>query len=103
MFVFLLQDPCPQMFEGIKDMARESGRDPNALELIVRANVEVYDSRPDKDRPDFTGTLDQIAGDIMATQGLGAAELLLDIQFSPGVEGINDIVSLMDKLWNIAK
>lgn len=91
------------MFEGIKDMARESGRDPNALELIVRANVEVYDSRPDKDRSDFTSTLDQIAGDITATRGLGTAELLLDIQFSPGVNSVNDILFLMDKLWNIAK
>ncbi len=32
-----------QMFDGIKAMAQEAGRDPAALELIVRANIECSD------------------------------------------------------------
>ncbi len=93
----------PQMFEGIKGMAREAGRNPSALELIVRANVEFSDAAPGKDRPDFTGTLEQIAGDITATRKLGAAELLFDVQFSPGVEAVGDILSRMEQLWKIAR
>jgi probable F420-dependent oxidoreductase len=57
-----------QMFEGIKQMAQEAGRDPTVLELIVRANVEISNAAIEKDRADFTGTLEQIAGDIVATQ-----------------------------------
>lgn len=93
----------PQMFERIKEMAQGFGRDPALLELIVRANVEFSDSTLDKDRADFTGTLEQIAGDIMLTRKLGAAELLFDVQFSPGVEGVDDIVVRLEQLWQIAK
>jgi probable F420-dependent oxidoreductase len=91
------------MFEGIKGMAKEAGRDPATLELIVRANVEIHNSPIQKDRVDFTGTLDQIAEDFKATQKLGAAEIVLDVQFSPGVETANDVVSRMDELWRVAK
>jgi len=92
-----------QMFEGIRRMTQESGRDPAALELIVRANVEFSDSMLDKSRADFTGALDQIAGDVAAIRKLGAAELLFDVQFSPGVEDVGDMLARMQQLWQIAK
>ena len=91
------------MFEGIKGMAKEAGRDPAALELIVRANVEIHNSPIQKERVDFTGTLEQIAEDVKATQKLGAAEIVLDAQFSPGVETANDIVSRMEQIWRMVK
>ena len=91
------------MFEGIKNMAKEAGRDPSALELIVRANVEIHNSPIQKNRVDFTGTLDQIAEDVKATQKLLATEIVFDAQFSPGVETANDLVSRMEQLWRIAK
>ena len=59
--------------------------------LIIRANVEISDAPLGQDRADFTGTLDQIARDVAATRKLGAAELLFDVQFSPGVETADDI------------
>ena len=91
------------MFEGIKGMAKEAGRDPSALELIVRANVEIHNSPIQKDRGDFSGTLEQIAEDVKATQKLGAAEIVFDAQFSPGVETASDIVSRMEQLWRMVK
>jgi probable F420-dependent oxidoreductase len=91
------------MLEGIKGMAKEAGRDPSALELIVRANVEIHNSPIQKDRVDFSGTLEQIAEDVKATQKLGAAEIVLDVQFSPAIETANDVVSRMGQLWQIAK
>jgi probable F420-dependent oxidoreductase len=91
------------MFEGIKNMAKEAGRDPSALELIVRANVEIHNSPIQKNRVDFTGTLDQIAEDVKTTQKLLATEIVFDAQFSPGVETANDLVSRMEQLWRIAK
>ena len=91
------------MFEGIKAMVKEAGRDPSALELIVRANVEIHNSPIQKDRVDFTGTLQQIAEDVKATQKLDAAEIVLDAQFSPGVETASDIVSRMEQIWRMVK
>ena len=91
------------MFEGIKGMAKEAGRDPSALELILRANVEIHDTPIQKDRGDFTGTLEQIAEDVKTTQRLGAAEIVIDAQFSPGVETGKDVVSRMEELWRITK
>jgi len=91
-----------QMFEGIRQMAREAGRNPSTLELIVRANVEFSDAPLDKGRADFTGSLEQIAGDIVATRKLGATELLFDIQFSPGIETADHIVARMEQLWQVA-
>src|SRR5262249_62194949 len=53
-----------EMFEAIKSMAQAAGRDPAALELIVRGNIELSDRPPTGDRLDFTGTSTQIAADI---------------------------------------
>jgi probable F420-dependent oxidoreductase len=91
------------MFEGIKGMAKEAGRDPAALEIIVRANIEIHNSPIQRDRVDFTGTLDQIAEDVKTTQNLGAREIVFDAQFSPGVETASDIVSRMEQLWRMVK
>ena len=91
------------MFEGIKGMAKSAGRDPSAMELIVRANVEIHDTPIQKERVDFTGTLEQIADDVKTTQKLGAAEIVFDAQFSPGVETASDIVARMEDLWRIAQ
>lgn len=92
-----------QMFDGIKGMAKEAGRDPSKLELIVRANLEISKAAIQKDRVDFTGTLEQIAGDVTATRKLGAAEILFDVNFSPGVETAGDIVGRMEQLLRVAK
>jgi aquaporin Z len=54
-------------------------------------------------RSDFTGTLEQIAEDVTAARILGAAEILIDAQFSPGVETADDIVAQMEELWRVAK
>jgi probable F420-dependent oxidoreductase len=92
-----------QMFEGIKGMARDAGRDPAALELIVRANVGFSDTPINKDRADFTGTLEQIAGDVAETRKIGAAEIVFDVQFSPGVETVDDILARMEQLYQVSK
>ena len=91
------------MFEGIKGMAQEAGRDPSGLELIVRANVELHDTFIEKDRIDFTGTLEQIVEDVTMARKVGAAEIVIDAQFSPGVEAAKDIIARMEDLWRGAK
>jgi probable F420-dependent oxidoreductase len=90
------------IFEGIKQMAKNADRDPSTLALIVRANVESHDAPIEKERVDFTGSLEQIADDIKATEKLGAAEMVLDAQFSPGVETGDDVIARMEDLWRVA-
>jgi probable F420-dependent oxidoreductase len=92
----------PQMFDGIRQMAREAGRNPDELALIVRANVEFSDAAPADGRADFTGTLEQIAGDIAATRSMGAAEIVLDIQFTPAANRLDDFLKRMEQLRPLA-
>jgi len=92
-----------EMFEGIKRMAKDAGRDPSALELIVGAGLEIHKTPIRKDRVDFTGTLEQIAEDMTTARELGAAEIVINAQFSPGVETVKDLLARMEDLWRIAK
>jgi len=90
------------MFEQLKVMAREAGRDPAALALVVRANVAFATATQAEGRPDFTGTLDEIAGDVAATRKLGAQELMFDVQFSPDVATVDDLLRRMEDLRKVA-
>jgi probable F420-dependent oxidoreductase len=90
------------MFEQLKDMAKQVGRSPQSLELVVRANLEFTSPTP-KDRADFTGSLEQIARDFATTKNLGASELVCDVQFSPGIETVDDILKRMDEVRAMAK
>jgi probable F420-dependent oxidoreductase len=92
-----------QMFDGIKQMAAQAGRDPEKLELIVRGNMAITNSPIEKDRADFTGTLDQIGEDIAASRKIGAAELILEAQFSPEAKTVSGMLNLMEKLIRLAK
>ena len=67
------------IMDQIRRQAREVGRDPNALELLVWAFLDVRDPAGDG-RPDWTGTLDEIRRDIETARGIGVTE----IAFAPG-------------------
>ena len=91
------------MFEQLKGMAQQVGRDPKSLQLVVRGNLEFMPSATSKERTDFTGTPDQIATDFEAVKNLGASELVCDVQFSPGIETVEDILRRMDDVRRMAK
>ena len=55
------------MFAAIKDAAAGYGRDPDELELVVRANAQLTERPLDLDRPAYHGTVEQIAEDLDAT------------------------------------
>jgi probable F420-dependent oxidoreductase len=92
----------PQMLDGIRQMAREAGRKPDEIELIVRGHVELSDQAADKGRGDFTGNLEQIAEDIAATRSMGAAELVFDVQFAPEIKGTDDTLTRLEQLLRAA-
>jgi probable F420-dependent oxidoreductase len=92
-----------QMFGSIKHMAAEAGRDADAMRLIVTANVEIHDSALGADRLIFTGAPDQVEADIAATKRLGADEIIFNAQFSPGLESAEDLIALMERLWDMSQ
>ena len=92
----------PEMFGGIQAMAKEAGRDPSKLELIVRGNCELSDTPISGERAEFTGTIEQVGADIATAREIGAHELVLDVQFTPGVETKDDYLTRMKQLWDVA-
>jgi probable F420-dependent oxidoreductase len=92
-----------QMFEGIKETARNAGRDPSELELVMRANAELTDTPLGDDRDPFCGTTEQIAADIAATKEIGATQLLFDPTFDPTVRSLDDYVGRMELYAGLAK
>jgi alkanesulfonate monooxygenase SsuD/methylene tetrahydromethanopterin reductase-like flavin-dependent oxidoreductase (luciferase family) len=79
-------DRMHKMFEDVKQMAREAGRDPSTLQLVVRANVEMGSKPRPKDGAIFTGTVDQIKADIDGCKRIGAHEVHFDPTFMPGAQ-----------------
>jgi probable F420-dependent oxidoreductase len=90
------------MFDSIKQMVEQAGRNPASFKLIVRGNIEFTDSGANVERRDFTGSLEDIAQDIALTKKLGAEELLLDVQFSPDVKTTDDILKRMEDVRTVA-
>ena len=92
-----------RMFDGIQQMAKDAGRDPGKLELLVRAHVEFSSTPIEKKRRDFTGTAEQIAGDVAALRKLGASEVVFDVQFSADVKDGAAMLTKMEQLAEMAK
>jgi probable F420-dependent oxidoreductase len=90
------------MFQSIRATAERAGRDPGALELVVRANVWVTRRPIPAERAVFAGDPGQIAGDIEATRELGADELFFDAQGSKHVRSVGDLIAAMEQLWELA-
>jgi alkanesulfonate monooxygenase SsuD/methylene tetrahydromethanopterin reductase-like flavin-dependent oxidoreductase (luciferase family) len=91
------------MFDGIKAMAQEAGRDPGQLELIMRANTEVTDKALGDDRATFCGTPEQIAADIAETREIGATELIFDATFDPEVRSAEDLLERLELFAQLAR
>ena len=95
-------DGMAQMFAGLKQMAKQAGRDPSSLKMIVRAHLEITDKPLGKERKIFAGTLDQIKEDITACDKIGAHEVFFDPTFSPGGQSLDRWLTLMEQLRKLA-
>ena len=69
---------------------------------VVRANLEIAAHPLEPDRQIFTGTLDQIQGDIEGCRRIGAHEIILDPTFSSGTQRLDRWLESMEQLRNIA-
>ena len=90
------------MFRSICEMAEQAGRDPGALELVVRANSWLAPRPMASPRPPFVGDAEQIAGDIAEARELGADEVFFDALGWRGVGGSGDLVRAMEQVWELA-
>ena len=86
------------MFAGAKQIAKESGRDPASLALVVRANVEITDRTLGKERTIFSGSREQIKQDIAGCRQIGAHELFFDPTFMPGTQSLERWLALMEEV-----
>ena len=68
------------MFAAVRDLAASHGRNPDALELVVRANIKRTETPLGPDRPAYWGSIDQIADDLERTRSAGADEIILELQ-----------------------
>jgi alkanesulfonate monooxygenase SsuD/methylene tetrahydromethanopterin reductase-like flavin-dependent oxidoreductase (luciferase family) len=93
-----------EKFHAIQAMARDAGRDPQALELVVRANVQFSATPLGADRMDFHGTLEQVGEDVAKARQVGATELFFDLWTAyPQVDSVDDWLARMEQLWRLAR
>lgn len=82
----------------VKELAASHGRDPDALQMCVRANVQLTDSPvDDPERPPFTGSVGQIVDDVAAHAAVGADEVLLDLQSNVG--DASELIDLAGRIY----
>ena len=70
----------------IRAAAEEAGRDPAALQMVVRGVLQLGDDvHDDGERRQLTGTAEQIRDDLGRLHEAGVTEVFLDLNFSPRV------------------
>ncbi len=94
-------DTAGQMIDGLKAMAKEAGRNPDDLQIVVRANIEVMNEPRPADGFPFTGTLDQIKEDIAGAREY-ATELHFDPSVSPDGATVEGFLSRMEQMKELA-
>ena len=90
-----------QMFDGIKVMARKAWRDPGSLELLVRGNAECRMCHAGRIGAISWGRWNRLPP-TSPPRELGAAEPILDVQFSPDVGTLDPMLARMAQLRNVA-
>lgn len=68
------------MWDATRDLAAGHGRDPDTLDLVVRADITLTDRPIDGTRPSYAGTVEQVAADLADTRRAGAHEVVLALQ-----------------------
>ena len=96
--VFLPVPVMADMFDSIKRMAKEAGRNPSAMLMVVHAGLEITGKPLGNERAIFSGSLEQISDDVRACSKIGADEVFFDPAFAPGGQSLDHWLSLLDQL-----
>jgi probable F420-dependent oxidoreductase len=93
----------PAMWTGIRDMAAEAGRDPDALKIVVRANINITDAPVDNaSRWPFIGSREQVKSDLESVRASGADEIFFDPTFSPAGTREDTFLESLETMWSLA-
>lgn len=71
--------------QTVRNGAREAGRDPQALRVVMRGVVDLVDDDPGPQRRALQGTREQVLKDVEALGAQGVTEVFLDLNLSPRV------------------
>src|SRR3954452_7249825 len=71
--------------ETVRAGAREAGRDPEAVRIVVRGLVDLATADPGAQRQPLHGTREQVLDDLAALGAQGVTEVFFDLNFSPRV------------------
>jgi probable F420-dependent oxidoreductase len=74
-----------ESIEHVRAGAREAGRDPDAVHVLARAVVSLVEDDQGEARAPFHGTREQVLDDLAALRGRGVTEVLVDLNFAPGI------------------
>lgn len=71
--------------EAVRQGARDAGRDPGALRIVVRSVVDLVEDDPGRDRRPMHGTRSQVLEELAAMRAQGVTEVFIDLNLSPRV------------------
>jgi len=91
-------DGMAKMMAQLREMAAAAGRDPAAMEVVVRATIDVTPRPLGADRWTFSGSLDQPKTDIDAVRALGVQEGFFDPTVSPAGETADLCLACMARI-----
>jgi probable F420-dependent oxidoreductase len=95
-------DELAPMWASVRDRAAAHGRDPDGLELVVRADVDMTDAPVDGDRPPYRGTVEQVAADIADTRRAGAHEVIMCLRGDPCLDQSLDLYARLAETLDVA-
>ncbi len=94
----------PGIFCQIQDLARQAGRDPAKLDMVLRANLVLTDEPLGTDRTEFHGTLEQIGEDVAKARAAGIPEIFFELWTShPRIDTLDDWLACAEKLWELSR
>lgn len=78
-------DRLPDAVALVREGAREAGRDPDQVRILVRALVDLVEADPGRARRPFHGTREQVLDDCAGLRARGVTEVLVDLNLSPRI------------------
>lgn len=91
-----------EMWEGIKGMAQRVGRNPDDLDIVVRANLMLTGSPMGDERFAFAGSKDEIKSDIEACREMSVLEVAFDPSFEDAGQTVDGFLQRLDQMRELA-